>query len=360
MRLENGLKRGDEMSSVVKYAAVNTKIRSMEGNLLSKNQLQYLIQSKDYSDALQYLKNETEYREVLKNFNLSDIHRGQLEVILRKNYVKNFSKLYHYFSGSYRKLFNILFMRFEIEDLKVIIRGKYIGKTEEDLVNLITYESPLNYINYKELIGSKDIEDLVHRLKNTPYYKYLIPLAKEVREEGLFRLEMCLDFVYFIKLRKFLKKIEKEDREVIQTTNGIYADLLNIQWIFRGKKYYKLSPEELLNFTIYDGYKLNKDTLKILCYTPSIEEFYQRVNKLPYGNIFEKSKYKEYLLEKEILVYTKKIYEKYKRENKLDISVVVAYLELSLLECRDIISIVENKRYNQNNEETLKYITATL
>lgn len=348
------------MGSVVKFAAVNTKVRALEGKLLNKTQIQGLIQCNSYKDALLYLRNETDYGQALKGYNLDEIHRGQLEIILKKYYIEDFTKLVHYFTGNYKKLFNILFMRFEIEDLKVIIRGKYIGKESEEIYPFITYESPLNYINYKELIAAKGLEDLVDKLKDTVYYKHIAHLVKTVKEEGLFRIEMTLDFVYLLSLRKFLTKVSREDRGIINVVNGTYADLLNIQWIFRGKKYYKLTPEVLLNYTIYDGYKLNRDDIKNLCYADSMEEFYGMVFKLPYGRLFEKVNYTEYLLEKEILAYLKNIHEKYKRAHEMNISVVIAYLELALLECRDIISILENKRYNIPSNDTLRYITATI
>jgi V/A-type H+-transporting ATPase subunit C len=173
-------------------------------------------------------------------------------------------------------------------------------------------------------------------------------------------MEMTLDFVYFSSLRKFIKKLDREDREIIEEVNGIYSDLLNLQWILRGKKYYHLSPEVLLNYTIYDGYKLNRDIIKELCYTKSIDEFYGILGTLPYKGIFEDSKQRDYLMERDILTYLKNVFLKYKNENKFNIATVVSYLELALFELRDVISIVENKRYNMENEETKRYITATL
>jgi V/A-type H+/Na+-transporting ATPase subunit C len=348
------------MDKVARFAAVNTKVKVLEGKLLHRHQITNLVQCRDYREALFYLRDKTSYGQILKEYNLEEVHRGQLENILRKYYIENLFKLIHYFSGDYKSFFRVLFIRFETEDIKTIIRGKYIGKSEEKLYSLIAYESPLNYIDFKELITAETLEDAVEKLRPTVYYKHIAPLVKGVKEEGLFRMEMTLDFVYFLNMRKFLKKLHKEDREIIELFNGVYADLLNIQWIFRGKKYYRLKPEELLNYTIYDGYKLSRDTLKSICYTKSMEEFYELIDKLPYGKLFEKSKYTEYLMEKEILLYLKGIYGRYKKENKMNIASVLAYLELALIECRDIISLVENKRYNLKTDETLSYITATL
>lgn len=348
------------MGSVVKFAAVNTKIRVLESKFLNKQQIKALIDCKSYKETLQYLKESTNYGEVLKHYNLVDIHRGELELILKKSTIQKYNQLIHYLNGDFRNLLKILFIKLEVEDLKVIIRGKYIGKTSEEILPLIICDDSISNINFKELILTKSIEVLVEKLKDTIYYKHISNLAKDIPQEGLFRMEMTLDFIYFICLRKFVKKLSIEDRKIIEQINGIQADLLNLQWILRGKKYYELTPEVLFNYTIHDSSKLKKDDLKKLCYTKSLNEFYEMVEKLPYGELFSKTKGTDYLIEKEISAYLKNIYKRLKRENKMNISVLISYLELELLECRDIISIVENKRYNQQSEEIFKYITATL
>jgi V/A-type H+-transporting ATPase subunit C len=348
------------MGSVVNFTTVNTKVKAMEGEFLSKGQISELIDCNSYREALKFLKDGTQYCEALKGYNIDELHRGQLEIILKKNYIRNFTKLMHYLSEDYKKLLKIIFIRFEVEDIKVILRGKYIGKNNDELLNLLTYQCSLSTLDYSELLQSQSVGEVVEKLRGTAYYKHIQNLVKYVETEGLFQLEMALDFVYFIMLRKFIKKLPKEDREVIKRINGTYADLLNIQWIFRGIKYYKLNPEVLFNYTIYDGWRLKKEDIKTLCYSGDLKEFYNRVNNTIYKEVFNRSNFQEYLLEKEILAYLKKIYIKYSSQFKQNISVVLAYLELALLECRDIISIVENKRYSQQSEDIIQFITATI
>ena len=61
-----------------------------------------------------------------------------------------------------------------------------------------------------------------------------------------------------------------------------------------------------------------------------------------------------------MMAFLQKLYTRYKTEAKMNISVILAYLELSLIEYRNIVSIVENKRYSQHNDEIIKYITTTM
>jgi V/A-type H+/Na+-transporting ATPase subunit C len=346
-----------KMGSVIRFAAVNTKIRVMESKFLKQEQYMKLISCKDYLEAIKYLKEGTVYSEILSSYKIEGIHRGKLETILKRSYMNNFYKLRYYFHGDYKRLFNILFIRFEIEDLKIILRCKYVGRSDDEIRELICARGPLSNLNYDKLIACGNIQEVVESLSGTIYYESLLPLLNTVNDKGLFRLEMMLDFIYFNLLRDHSKEIKRSDREILHEIMGEYCDLLNIQWIIRGRKHYKFTSEELFNYTIYDGYRLNCEDLKALCYAKDENEFYTLIENTPYHVVFNRNNTSEYLSERNILVYLKNIFQKYKNFNNMDISELITYLELLLIELRDVISIVENKRYNVGFEETLKYIT---
>ncbi|MBM7870007.1 V/A-type H+-transporting ATPase subunit C [Clostridium pascui] len=345
------------MRSVASFAAVNTKAKALKGKLLTKDQYEELINAKDYVQAISYLKENTNYKEALKNYNIQDLHRGQLEKILKIYYTKSFYKFSHYLRGDYKNLIKVLFMKLEIEDLKVILRGKYLGREKEDLQSLMAYKNPLSEINYDGLISARNIEEATEILKNTKYYNHIFPLINSIKEEGMFRVEMSLDFSYFSELRKIEEKIHKESREILKSIIGVYSDLLNIQWIFRGKKYYNIAPEILLNYTIYDGYRLHLKDLKNLCYSKNMDELFTLIKYTPYIEVFGEGKKDDHLIESDILRYMKNLYLKYAKENPMDISIVVSYLELALLEIKYIVSIIEGRRYSLDSQEIHRYIS---
>lgn len=348
------------MGNIVRFSAVNSKIKSMEGRFLTKTQYLSLMECKSYADAIRYLKEETSYSDKLSEINVNEIHRGQLEIVLKREYIKNFYKLSHYFNGNYKKLFDILFMRHEIEDLKVMLRSKYVGRNNDEIRALLYAYGPMSSINYDKLIAAKDISELIDNLHDTVYYKEIYPLISSANKDGLFRMENSLDFLYFNSIRRYSKKIDKEDAKVLHKMVGTYADLFNIQWIIRGRNYYNLSPEELMNYTISDGYKLKNENIKALCYVKDDSELYELLKALPYRIVFNAENDNEHFAERDILIYLKKLFKSYERLNSMNISSVISYLELLFLEVRDIISIVENIRYGVGFEETSKYITSSI
>jgi V/A-type H+-transporting ATPase subunit C len=345
------------MGGVVRFAAVNSKVRVLEGRFLEEGQIGKLLDCKSFGEAVRYLYESTPYRRVLKDYRIEELHRGRLEVILKKDYIRNFDKFQHYFNGDYKKLLKIFFMRFEIEDIKIIMRGIYIKKTRAELSSLVTYQSTLSSINYEKLIKAEDIGSALEELKGSVYYSYIENSVRDIEKEGFFRFETSLDSSYYSELISFVKKLDRDDRKVLEMVSGIQVDLINLQWILRAKKYYKLYPEEILAHTIYYGHRLSKDKLKELSYVKSVDEFFERLKGIPYRQIFLDSGNQDYLIEREIFSYLKGIYQKYKRDYRMNISVLYSFLELAYLECRDVIAILESKRYSVSYEESSKFIT---
>ncbi|MGH4125881.1 MAG: V-type ATPase subunit [Clostridium sp.] len=346
------------MGSVVKFSAINTKVKAMMGKMLSGEQYSKLLNCKDFKSTLKLLKEETSYGELLEGYNLEKIHRGNLETILHKYYISTYSKFINYFDGEYRNLIKTLFVRWEIEDLKVIIRGKYLGFSRAEIDNKLIARSSLNKINYDYLLALKSVEEVIDGLKGSIYYKSLKNLAKIASAKGLFRIETELDFVYFTSIRRELKHLDKENKEVVYSIMSLEADLLNLGWIYRGKTFYKIPPEELFNYTIYNGHKFSKEKLKKLCYINNIEEFKNILEKTPYASIYEKDD--PNFIEKREREFQKKYFKKILRENKTNISMVMSYLIVYRIEIRDIISIIEQKRYDMDINEGINYVSVTL
>lgn len=348
------------MGNVTRYDAINSKVKAMQRKLLTKEQYKKIIQCEDYKCVLNFLGNETYYGELLNEYNLQELHRGKLEYILMKEYIINFGKIIHFFNGEYKRFFKTMFMKFQLEDVRYILRDKYTGRQNDYLNLLVTYDSPLNDLNFDKIIATNNIDEAINALEGTNYYRYLKGMSNNIDEETLFRIEVTLDFMYYSYLQKSINKLNKNDRCIMSEMIGIYIDLLNIHFIYRAKKYYKLSSEEILNYTIPDGEKIKIDKLKRLCYSKDINDFEEVLVRTKYGKFINYSQRKDYLIERDIVTYINELQLKNKKEHKNNITTVVAYLELALSEIKNIISIIEIKRYGISDEDLYKYLSFTV
>lgn len=347
------------MDNITRFAAVNTKIKTMEGTLLKDEDYRNLLKLESVSAIARYLKERTAYSEILANVDVDTVHRGMLENLVKQKMIKSIDSLIHYFTGDYKAFLKTLYARYEIEELKAIARAAY---NSEDAAGFRSsaFLGKYSKLDADRLFAARQVRDIIFALEGTEYYKFLIPLVDGNVTENLFRFEMVMDMSYYTILQKQWSKLSKRDIAILRHAQGVIADLLNIQWIYRGKKFYKLSPEEILNYTINIGYRLNFNLLKALCYTQSLDEFYGIVMNTRYGFLFKKDEttdiYMERRMERHIFFELKALV----RNKSLSVISAFAFIIFLEYEARDIISIVEAIRYKVPIEQAHRYIIRKL
>lgn len=347
------------MDNVTRFAAVNAKIRAMEGGFLKDEDYESLFRMESVIDVARYLKEKTAYSEVLASVELENIHRGMLENLLKQNMVKNIDKIIHYFTGEYKDFIKTLYAKYEIEELKVIARAVYNGKDAADFKSS-AFVGKYSGIDQNKVFEAKNISDVINALEGSDFYKFLKPLLDGNFTENPFRFEMVMDMSYYTILQREWSKLTTRDKDILQHAQGIIADMLNLQWIYRGIKFYRLSPEELLNYTITIGYKLNFNLLKELCYSQGIEDFFRIVKGTKYNFMFKGDETTDIFMERRLERHAYFELKALVKNNNLSIISAFSFIIFLEIEVRDIIAIVEAIRYKVPAEQAHKYIVRKL
>jgi V/A-type H+/Na+-transporting ATPase subunit C len=344
------------MDKITIYAAVNTKIRVLEKQFLERKDYLNLLEKRSVGDASQYLKENEYYRKLLEKIHPESVSRRDIEDILRRNMITNIDKLVHYFRDDYKILIRSLYMKYEIEDLKVLARSVFNGKDPKRIEKSLTFLGKYSQIDPEKLFKSKTIRALIFALKGSEFFDFLIPLV-DGKRENLFRFEMALDMGYFNIVQSRKMKISSRDRQLLKKWEGLVADLYNIQWIYRGKKFYNLSSEELLNYTINFGDKLSFKERKEMCYTNSLEELFSITANSVYGFLFKSEELStDIFMERRINRFMYYSLKDLSRKSPLSIIQSIEYVWLLEFEVRDVISIIESIRYGLAPEEARKYL----
>lgn len=349
------LKIGDFMVSNVNYEVINSKCHSILGRRLSIEDYKKLLAMKTVKEIAQYIKSNTDYGRYFTIEDINSIHRDYIERELNRVLIYYIDKFDNYFSGEYRDFFMTFYLRYEIYDLKKVARMIYVdGAIDTKSKNLIFVDYYKN-IDVSKVTKVKSMSELIETLSGTVYYPYLKNILEFDRSEILFRFEMALDKAYFVLLLKKIKKLSDKDKKAFLDIFAPYIDMMNIQWIYRGKKFYNLSPEELFNYCI-EGYGyLNYVKLKELCYSKSLDEFEGKVRETDYSFLIKDGEDKDIYMERRM---NRRMYYKLKlikSKNMRDISLVLSLIELIELEIRDIVSITEIVRYSMGIEEAKNF-----
>ncbi len=347
------------MGSVTRFAALNTKVRALESQFLSDSDYLLLIQLNTYDEVVEALKTQTAYREVFEAHSGETMSISTIEALLRRHTFVQYEKLVHYLNNEDRKTFKVLLMRFEIESLKWIIRSIYRGETLEGVEQKLLISKIFSKLNYEALSTCDSLPSLIEQLKGTGYDKALAPYINENPKRILFYMEMNLDRMYFRALFKQFGKLKGNDRKYNEELLGINIDFLNLQWIFRGLRYYSVSSEELFNYSLMGGKYVNLTLLKALCYSQTDEAFMEIVKGTRYSFLFDGGKTLEVQLEREMEIYMYKHFLKLLKQSQMSILTPISYMHKLEYELRDIFSILEAKRYNMDAERVKGFLIRT-
>ena len=95
------------------------------------------------------------------------------------------------------------------------------------------------------------MEELVNNLQGSEYYHPLKKLGTDYQPR-IFELNgMALDQYYFANIWSVKEKLfKRRDLEEITKAYGNKFDMLNLQWIFRSKKYIHMGPADNLTMLI--------------------------------------------------------------------------------------------------------------
>lgn len=171
----------------------------------------------------------------------------------------------------------------------------------------------------------------------------------------MFDYDLALDLYYFTTLwRKQRRNLKKKELELFTRDCGTKIDLLNIQWVYRAKKYYHMLPPDIYSLTIPIHYRLNIEDFKALVEAASVEQFENLLQDTYYEKRYHYTG--EKTLEQLYRDCLRQLYLADRRRNPYSIAVISTYLFLKEEEIYKLTTALECIRYGLTPRETLGYL----
>ena len=120
----------------VAAGAIISKVRSMYGEHLNERDYSELLRKRSVGEIAGYLKQETHYREALRNVRENNVHRGQLEDILRKDLFRELVRLYRYADSKDEAYYHLFIEEVEIDVILHILRMLISGRIQDAIAEL--------------------------------------------------------------------------------------------------------------------------------------------------------------------------------------------------------------------------------
>lgn len=343
------------MGNLMLYSGIVTKIRAMQSKLLTQKDFEDIASCKSVLEAIEYLKGRPGYAEYLGEMDDSLYHRGSVEKVLYQSLFDDYSRIFRFAGIRQKKFLRLYWKRYEVDLINYCLRIVFNHYAAPfDLEYKKRFFDRYSDISIDRLITSANINELVDNLRGTEYYGALSRI-RDSEEATLFDYDLALDLYYFsVMWRKERKLLTGQEKEMFLKDFGTKIDLLNLQWVYRAKKYYHMLAPDIYALTIPYHYRIGVDEFKALVDTPTVEEYEHKVAKTYYAKRYEiadsgtiERRYKDIL---------KHLYVTDRRRDPYSIATINAYLFLKEDEIDKLTTALECIRYGLSRGDTLGYL----
>lgn len=229
----------------MKFTQVIPRLRVLETRLLDKTKLDRMIDSNSAEDALKVLQ-ETEYANVMSNVKRPEDYEEILSAELKR--------VYHemYDMSPSKELIDLMGIRYDYHNLKVIIKGMFLKKDLSDMFISVGKADPSKL---KLSIESGSLSDLSQTMRKA--VEETIDDYNSKKDPQ--RIDIILDKFMFEDMISIAKGLNDAFAEkYVKAT----IDLTNIKTLLRVKKQNK--GRDFLLSVIIEGGFIDKETLVVL------------------------------------------------------------------------------------------------
>lgn len=247
------------------YAYTNTRVRVMKSKLLTSETYRKLL--KMQSDEITRYLEETEYRKEIDELAVRYEGINLIEYGLTQNLENTFNKIHNFSIGLSREQIKLYLKKWDIWNVKTILRGKYANASKDEITNSIVAagSSPLSF--WENVIDKADsVKEVIEMLHGNPFYEEL----KE-NSDDLGKMEDLLDRFYYEFVLEYaepeLRKYIVEEINTINTLNSLRSEHLGDYnyWIKGGTELIQVSQDlEKLEKRIFLRKNLVQDALKMV------------------------------------------------------------------------------------------------
>lgn len=324
--------------------AITTKARAIYGKRLKVQNYNELLALDNVTDVASYLKNQTNYAKYLKGINESTIHRGQLETLIHRSRFEKYVALTKYDFSDKNGFFHFVITDYEVS---IILRAMILlnaNSTQDIITSIPIYTKEYVCFDLLDLSKINDFDDLLEVLNHTPYHKIIKPFKAVNGQIKLADCEHSLKLYYYSNLFKTIDtNYSGETRKALTNVILLEIELLNLNFIYRMKCYFKSTPEQIKEKVLPFYYKLSESKLDVLIDTPNPDEFLrevkfsrysQQVKDVPFNYIEDYTKRLSFILNRSFV-----------RTGHSPEICFYAFMFLTQIEISNISTIIEGIRY---------------
>jgi len=221
---------------------------------------------------------ESEYKaevdELARKYSGIDL----IEFATHLNLARTFVKLTEMTMGEPHDLIVEYLRRWDIREIKTILRGKLYGASDEEILRVLVPSGEFSLEFLQGLVGKPTIDEVIEALKGTVYFEVIKDIDYS---ESLMKLEDALDKFYYVRMVELVSKMKGPSLylRVIQ----MEIDVVNLKTLFRLRNA-GISGARALEYVIPGGLHLTDEQIETMA-NASFDEFLTLLTKQPYWSV---------------------------------------------------------------------------
>lgn len=341
---------------MVERFSSTAKAHVRKGSLLDGARLRKLLESANVGDVARQLM-ETGYAEYLRE-DIDTLHRDRLEFLLMASESNETESFFSCVGLERARFLRIWLAEQDIMLIKNKIWEIYSGRDYggyfmKDIARDLDRFN-FSLVDKHKLIAAQGLPEVLASIKNQKLATYIEEAVK--RYGGMSKsvvVGAALDYFHIEGVFSAAKCFSGQERNGIMSIAGTLADILNITWIYRAKRYFAMSDEFIVAEILPARYRVQFETLKQLASLPP-ERMHERLAGTRYADLLPKSAETNSLdaakIERNIRSLKRQNAVRVFQSGGVGLHLVLAYLVLKEIEIRDINVIIEVVRYDYDRK----------
>ncbi len=330
-------------------SAVISKARSKFGRRLTDKDYKALMKSSNVAGVVSYLKSHTHYADVLSKINEAEVHRGNLETIIKQKLFYDFDSLCRYEMSEGSPFSEFIVRRYEIEQLVHFLLLLSCNKVEEYIFALPAYFDKHTELDLYRLSRCRDFDSFLDVLGKSEYKKILKNFPPDTC--GVINIADAEDAMNVYSYKELYsaisKRKSKKEKENLKALCDNVNDFCNISRVLRLKKYYSMNPKQVMSHMLPYG-SIKPSKLRQMCEAPTYEDLLPIIATTRVG---KRIKFTD--IEKEEQVSFMNRYDMCKKNlyySQDPAVVLLSYMYVCEAELKNIITVIEGVRYSSDKD----------
>lgn len=266
------------------YEYLNTRVRVMLAKLLKPEYFRALLELRELGELVNALA-ETDYAPEIERCSVEFSGYESIEHAVLRNGQRAFTHLVRIAPEAPRDLIQLVLERFEVFNLKTILRGVHAGVSPDEMARNLYPSIVYPRAFYHELLKRQTLRGVLDYLLSTGnrYYQPLAAAFAEYERTGkLALLEHAVDSFYFRYAHQVLGERRDENARLVREALGTEADILNLVYALRIIES-GVQSDEKYRYILEGGRSLSPLAVRDLLDSADKSDLWKKLVRSPYG-----------------------------------------------------------------------------